>query len=139
MRNVRIFSLFALFFLLIQFAFEQDGGVNPASRLAVLESFAENHTVRIDGYESMTVDWARTPDGHYYSNKAPGPVMVALPFYWLGDKIWNIRSSTKEKRDEVRYRVSWHVLKWFSLLLQALPFALLCIFLLGICVSCIKL
>src|SRR3989338_7865785 len=72
-------------FLILCIVLDLWGDTNTRSRLALLHSIKEDRTLRIDSYQHWTIDWARTPDGHYFSNKAPGPVFLALPFYWILD------------------------------------------------------
>ena len=39
----------------------------------------------VAGTAAWTNDWARTSDGHYYSNKAPGPMLLGWPVFALVD------------------------------------------------------
>lgn len=63
----------------------------PASRLDLLFAVVADGTVRIDDYHENTPDKA-LHRGHYYSDKAPGTVALALPAFaamhqllrWLG-------------------------------------------------------
>jgi hypothetical protein len=55
------------------------GGWNQNSRFDLLRAVLEQHTLRIDSYHENTEDKAHF-DGHYYSDKAPGVVFLALPF-----------------------------------------------------------
>src|ERR1700731_5324622 len=55
------------------------GGWNQNSRFDLLRAILEQHTLRIDSYHENTEDKAHF-DGHYYSDKAPGLVFLALPF-----------------------------------------------------------
>jgi hypothetical protein len=75
----------------------QDGGPNAASRFAAIQSMAEDRTFKINPYKSWTDDWAQPPSGEIYSNKAPGPMFLAVPVAWVlnrikvityGDKAW---------------------------------------------------
>lgn len=72
-------------FLLLWFAlaFVHQGWFDsptPASRLDLLFALVADGTVRIDEYHENTPDkaWHR---GHYYSDKAPGTVTLALPAF----------------------------------------------------------
>lgn len=61
---------------------EWDGSL-AASRLALVQSLVERHTLSIDGSPFMrTVDRAYVR-GHYYSDKAPGVALAAAPLYWM--------------------------------------------------------
>ncbi len=112
---------FALF-LFVNLAFDLGGGTNASSRYATLAALAEDHSFQIDRYVTWTADWARTPDGHYYSNKAPGPVLLAYPLYWGIDKAITFGKHTREARDEVRKQSKFTVLKILSLVFQVIPF-----------------
>lgn len=70
----------ALFLLLALFV-TQYGGTNAMSRVAAMRAITEGHTLSIDNYRAWTLDWALAPNGHYYSNKAPGPVLLGLPAF----------------------------------------------------------
>lgn len=60
---------------------------NATSRLALTYSLAERGTFRIDPYQTETGDKVYYR-GHYYSDKAPGASLIAVPFYlilkWMG-------------------------------------------------------
>src|SRR6266513_2608200 len=114
-----------LIFLLSNAVIDLDYGTNPESRFATLCAMVEDHSFRIDHYKERTIDWACTPDGHYYSNKAPGPMLLAYPAFWLFDKIITSGKADRAARDAARIehrRVSLRVL---SFLFQTLPFAIL--------------
>lgn len=100
-------------------------GTNPRSRFAALCGMVEDSSLCIDRYKELTIDWARTPEDHYYSNKAPGPVLIAFPLYWAIDKLWTLGAPDRAARDHVRIS---HISLWLallSLLFQAVPFAVL--------------
>ncbi|HEV2399729.1 MAG TPA: hypothetical protein VGS27_22500 [Candidatus Sulfotelmatobacter sp.] len=59
--------------------FYEGGGWNQNSRFDLLRAIVERHTLRIDAYHENTGDKAES-NGHYYSDKAPGVVFLALPF-----------------------------------------------------------
>src|SRR5262249_24703333 len=64
-----------------------DAGIvcsNDGSHYALVRALADDHTVVIDRY----VDYTHHVDvgfrnGHFYSDRPPGPALVALPFYLL--------------------------------------------------------
>ena len=60
--------------------FFQGGGWNANVRFDLVRALVEQHTVRIDGYETNTGDLAFR-DGHYYCDKAPGLSLLAAPAY----------------------------------------------------------
>jgi hypothetical protein len=66
--------------------FFQAGGWNSNSRLALVRSLVERHTVVIDGYEESTGDLAFRND-HYYCDKAPGLSWLAVPAYAAVDAL----------------------------------------------------
>ena len=116
---LRDWFFFALF---VQLFFATAVGTNPASRWATLCALVEDKTVRIDAYVEHTIDWARTPDGHYYSNKAPGPALLGLPVFWALDGLQTWGVAARPARDALRYEWRGFNLRLLSLLLQILPF-----------------
>jgi len=58
--------------------FYEGGGWNQNSRFDLLRAIVEQHTLRIDAYHENTQDKAHF-QGHYYSDKAPGLVFLAVP------------------------------------------------------------
>src|SRR5579859_3657202 len=59
--------------------FYEGGGWNQNSRFDLLRAIIERHTLQIDAYHENTEDKAHFK-GHYYSDKAPGLVFLAVPF-----------------------------------------------------------
>ena len=59
--------------------FYEGGGWNQNSRFDLLRAMVERHTLQIDAYHENTQDKAHF-QGHYYSDKAPGLVFLAVPF-----------------------------------------------------------
>lgn len=59
--------------------FYEGGGWNQNSRFDLLRAIVERHTLQIDAYHENTGDKAHFA-GHYYSDKAPGLVFLAVPF-----------------------------------------------------------
>jgi hypothetical protein len=59
--------------------FYEGGGWNQNSRFDLLRAIVERHTLQIDAYHENTQDEAHF-QGHYYSEKAPGLVFLAVPF-----------------------------------------------------------
>ena len=59
--------------------FYEGGGWNQNSRFDLLRSIVERHTLQIDAYHENTGDKAHF-QGHYYSDKAPGQIFLAVPF-----------------------------------------------------------
>ncbi len=59
---------------------------NEAPRVFLTEEIVEHHTFRLDARwgevtQGSTFDVSTTPDGHHYSNKAPGASFLAIPAY----------------------------------------------------------
>lgn len=75
----RISLLLIALSLLVSYAyFYQAGGWNQNSHYALVRSIVEQNTLRIDSYHKSTGDKALV-DGHYYSDKAPGVSLAAVP------------------------------------------------------------
>ncbi|MEM8633304.1 MAG: hypothetical protein AAGF74_18950 [Pseudomonadota bacterium] len=72
--------LFALFWLLPAPFLPEYGGANPMTRLMLTTSVVDAGTTRIDPYHELTVDKA-LHGGHFYSDKAPGMAILAVPVY----------------------------------------------------------
>ena len=67
--------------LFVPFAyFNHSDGWNQGARLSELHALVLKGTLSIDAYHEMTGDKALI-DGHYYSEKAPGIVLVAMPTF----------------------------------------------------------
>ena len=121
-----------LLFLVIQAVVDVDGFVNSYSRWATLSAMSEYRTFRIDAYQSHTIDWAQTPDGHYYSNKAPGPALLGYPLFAVMDKLATRGLTTPEARDAKRLEHRRTILHWLSFATQALPMGVLVLLLIGV-------
>ena len=112
-------------FLVANLFINLPNNTNPRSRLATLCAMVEDHSFCIDNYKDLTIDWARTPDGHYYSNKAPGPMLLGYPVFWVVDKALTGHHPDRAARDRLRLEYSWLTFKLLSMLLQVLPFFVL--------------
>jgi hypothetical protein len=100
-------------------------GTNPTSRFATLAALSEDFSFRVDPYQDWTIDWARGPDGHYYSNKAPGPALLGFPVYKILDLFLTRGVEARADRDRLRHEWRGIPLRVLSLLFQILPFLLL--------------
>lgn len=72
---VVLFSSYAYFY--------EAGGWNQNSRFALVRAITGRGTLRIDSFENCTGDRALY-DGHFYSDKAPGVALAAVPFVVAG-------------------------------------------------------
>ncbi|HZP47910.1 MAG TPA: hypothetical protein VFB07_05230 [Vicinamibacterales bacterium] len=70
-------ALFALLFVAYAY-FYQAGGWNQNTRYALVRAITNEHTFVIDPYQLSTGDKA-FDHGHYYSDKAPGLSLTAVP------------------------------------------------------------
>lgn len=111
-----------IFALGVQLFFAMPVGTNPASRWAALCALAEDGSPRIDAYLEHTIDWARGPDGHYYSNKAPGPLLIGYPVFKLLDYWQTASEPDRNIRDGIRYEMRGPNLRVLCFLFQIVPF-----------------
>lgn len=117
-----------LFVVLSVTVANHNNNANPYSRFATLMAVAEQHSLEIDAYRNTTCDWSHKPDGHYYSNKAPWPTLLALPFYLPMDAVVVAHAKDRNKRDARRLAARSALLDYLALALQVIPFALLVMF-----------
>jgi hypothetical protein len=75
----KLASLLGLAIFVSFIYFYEGGGWNQNSRFDLLRAIVERHTLQIDAYHENTADKAHF-QGHYYSDKAPGLVFLAVPF-----------------------------------------------------------
>jgi len=68
----------------------------------------------INKYKSWTPDWSQNNEGNYFSNKAPGPLFIGTPIYFVLDKIFK---KNKNGQPTIAARVI------FCLFTQVLPMA----------------
>lgn len=112
----------ALAFLLVSLSRIDDGGTNARARFATLRAMSDDHTFRIDRYVDWTEDWAQTPDGHYYANKAPGPTLIAFPVFWAIDRaLYETQSRYPDEQGRRQAPRGVHKVA-VSTLFQVLPF-----------------
>ena len=112
-------------FLAINLFTTSAGSVNPGARWTMMVAMIEDHSFRIDKYYGHTIDWSRTPDGHYYSNKAPGPSMLGFPIFWAMDKLDAGNLPARADRDFHRAHQMDDTLHTLSMLTQAIPLAII--------------
>jgi hypothetical protein len=51
------------------------------TEIDLTHAIVSESTININSYAQNTIDWSKGPDGNYYSNKAPGLSILAVPFY----------------------------------------------------------
>ena len=112
-------------FLVLNTAFTHGNYDNTLARYATMASLSEDNSYQIDKYVGPTSDWGRTPDGHYYSNKPPGPMLLGFPLFWVLDKWLTYPATDRAERDRIRQKSRDEVLRLLSLLFQVIPFAFL--------------
>ncbi len=111
-------------FLILNLVVTHDGNTNAMSRWCTMRSMLEQGSFRIDDSLGDTVDWARTPDGHYYSNKAPGPMLLGFPVFAIVDQIPRLWEQPRDAQG-LRPGPSNFTKKITCLLIQQIP--LLCL------------
>lgn len=72
----------ALIYLTIHREQSDPNNGNVWSRAALMFAIVEHHQLSIEPYLTRTDDWSRAA-GRYYSNKAPGPPLLAVPVYFV--------------------------------------------------------
>ena len=77
--------LFAFLFIVYSYYWHRPNW-NDLGRYDLIESIVNYGTVNIDAYHQNTGDKA-TYNGHYYSDKAPGPAFLGVPVYWVMQKL----------------------------------------------------
>jgi hypothetical protein len=77
-RDRRVLIIVGALLLFSYAYFYQGGGWNQNSRFALVRAILERHTLQIDAYQLHTGDRALW-NGHYYSDKAPGLSLAAIP------------------------------------------------------------
>lgn len=126
----RLWLPFAFAFLLVNLTSIDDGGTNANARFATLRAMADDKTFQIDRYRDWTMDWTRTPDGHYYANKAPGPTLAALPLFWVVDRaLYPIQARHLDEQGRRQAPRGIHKIA-VATAYQVLPFLLLALLLL---------
>ena len=68
--------------------FYQAGGWNQNSRFALVRAMTNEHTLNIDPFQHATGDRASF-EGHFYSDKAPGLALAAVPIVAFVRPIWH--------------------------------------------------
>lgn len=87
--------------------FNHNDGWNQGVRIAELHAIVLKRTIRIDAYHQLTGDKAYI-NGHYYSEKAPAMVAMALPAFALS--VW-IQQALGIDPDS---QPAWRVSEWIA-------------------------
>jgi hypothetical protein len=85
-RVLPVLGFFLLVLALSSWHLDRGHNANTLSRAAMVAALVERHSLKIDAYHELTDDKALV-DGHYYSEKAPLPALVVVPFWWLADRL----------------------------------------------------
>lgn len=107
------------------------GSVNPASRWATMVAMIEDHSFAIDRYIPYTCDWAQPPNKHYFSNKAPGPVLLGYPIFRYLDATQTDHLVSRADRDKHRASLIDENMHTLSVFLQVIPLAIAVLLLVG--------
>lgn len=116
----------ATLFLILNLVNTQDGGPNAVSRFLTLRAMSEEATFRIDERIGATADWSQTPDGHYFSNKAPGPMLLGFPTFFVIDQIPRIWEKGFRDEHGQRHTPGYFQKTWTSFLNQIFPLIFIC-------------
>ncbi|MCM0607243.1 MAG: hypothetical protein KA715_14230 [Xanthomonadaceae bacterium] len=106
-------------------------GTNPMSRIATMAAICSESRFEISSYIRLqerydwSVDWSRTPEGRFFSNKAPGASLLAAPLFCIVDRFYGESEPDVTLRIQKQYQARWAVTWIASLLLQILPLAFL--------------
>lgn len=84
-----------------------------------------DQTLNINDYKDWTMDWALSLNGNYYSNKAPGPALVATPLFWLIDQAKRIESDTFQSNYRDLKTIGYEHKVIIPLLFQMIPLCIL--------------
>ncbi len=90
---------------------------NTVSRAAMVAALVEDGTLSIDAYQHLTGDKAFVA-GRYYSEKAPLPSLIMLPFWWLA-------TATGLSDAGAHGLLTEGLLRWSGLFCASLPLALI--------------
>lgn len=114
--------------LFLNIKYYQDGDINALSRYATMRAMSMEGTFQIDQVK-WSMDWSQAENGHYYSNKAPGPMLVGFPIFWLIDHVKLLVDHNFEKDYRRKETLGYEHKVLIPLLFQILPICLLVFFL----------
>ena len=107
MKNYGLILFCFLFFSLVYIHQRNFDGPTSVSRLDLLHAIVGRGTVCIDAYHHNTTDKAMW-EGHYYSDKAPGTVVLALPAFLIARLILFILGISLDSG------IGWLVSSWIA-------------------------
>ena len=79
-----LFSIFIFFLSVYHYDYWTNG--NTVSRAVFVKAVVDDGTLNVDKYHEQSIDIAYV-NGHYYSDKAPLPAIMAMPVYFFLQKI----------------------------------------------------
>jgi len=104
--SLRTATLWVFLLLLVPCVYVNNSNtVNPNSRQGMLQAIATKGSFSIDATHEKTCDKAQS-QGHYYSDKAPGTALLALPAYTLARGIHAATGWPSERE--------WFVIGWLT-------------------------
>ncbi len=127
----RLFLPWAALFVVLNLVNTQDGGPNAVSRFLTLRAMSEEATFTIDKRIGATTDWSHTPDDHYYSNKAPGPMLLGFPAFFVIDQIPRVWEKGYRDEHGQRHTPGYFHKTTTSVLNQIVPLLVLLLLILG--------
>jgi len=126
----RIRALLIASVVLVSYAyFYEGGGWNQNSRLDMVRAIIEQGTLRIDDFHQNTEDKAFVK-GHYYSDKAPGLALLAVPIAKAAQALMRAAAV-----DPTSPRGLVDLSYWVTLFAVALPMAAACACLFSIAIQ----
>ncbi|HKR03017.1 MAG TPA: hypothetical protein VJY62_00160 [Bacteroidia bacterium] len=79
-----LFSVFILLLSVYHYDYWTNG--NTVSRAVFVKAVVDDGSLNVDKYHEQSIDIAYV-NGHYYSDKAPLPAIITMPFYYFLQKI----------------------------------------------------
>ena len=99
-------SVFGLLLLCYMYVHQDYSGGTSVSRLDLLQALVRHGTLCIDRYHRNTSDKALFK-GHYYSDKAPGVAVLALPAFAVGEVLAGDTTSVDASWNDNWLFASW--------------------------------
>jgi hypothetical protein len=105
-------AIFGLLLLCYAYVHQDYSGGTPTSRLDLLQALVLHGTFSIDQYHRNTSDKALF-DGHYYSDKAPGTAVLALPAFALAQLLLKLEGGVEDTISGWRSG-DWLLVSWLA-------------------------